>query len=421
MGVDSKKINISSIFVNLVILCEYYFFYVVPFPASVQKFFTYKNKIGLLFFIILAYLSVRILNSNKQKVGIFNNYVILFLCLIFISVIYCINKYEFAKSELIVPLVAFISILWFVPLSLYLRNHMGYFVMSLTYTNIIAGIIVLIQGIYFFISQNVFLHVYEIYQPGIFPVRNGLLRITYLGTVMSLSCVVSIGILFSERSKHKKLHITNCIITFLYFLLVSQTRMYIFCLTLVVVILFIKKNFKLTSNSLLKLFLFTICFVFVYFFVLRDYAYDIIRPLLNGSYQYDGSYYARIDAISYFFNTIKENTFLGLGILEPGRFTDNYATFHGPTGHAVMTDVGLLGSVARLGIPILIWYIFLLFKLYWLQHISNNFLLTSIFYFILFTSVSLIVLDPQRIFFLSTSLAIFNYVFTEKGKDSMDE
>ncbi|MCW1909771.1 hypothetical protein N7X57_04760 [Lactiplantibacillus paraplantarum] len=184
---------------------------------------------------------------------------------------------------------------------------------------------------------------------------------------------------------------------------------------------FVKKNMKLTAKNLLLLYGFIIAIVLLYFLIIRGYISSIIAPLIDGSYQTNGSYYARMDAITYFINIIKSHLTFGLGILDPGAYTNNYTIFHGPTGFAMMTDVGLLGSVARMGIPILVWYVLLLIKLYRLQRTAKNYVLSSIFYFILFSSFSLIVLDPQRIFFLSSSLAIFNQLVTQRREVDTNE
>lgn len=421
MDAQRKRETLSTVLIDLVILCEYYFFYVIPFPETVQKFVTYKNKSGLLILIFLAYIGIRFFDNNAQRIGLFSVYVAIFTCLAIVSAVYCITHYSFSKNELLVPFVAYISILWFVPLTLYLRHHLGHFILVLTSVNLIAGIILIFQGIYFLFRKNVFLHIYELYQSGLIPVRNGQLRITYLGTVISLSCVISIGILFNHETRNQVLHVANILVSFVYFVFVSQTRMYIVCLLLVMTVQFVKKNMKLTANNLLLLYSFIIAIVLLYFLIIRGYISSIIAPLIDGSYQTNGSYYARMDAITYFINIIKSHLTFGLGILDPGAYTNNYTIFHGPTGFAMMTDVGLLGSVARMGIPILVWYVLLLTKLYRLQRTAENYVLSSLFYFILFSSFSLIVLDPQRIFFLSSSLAVFNQLITQRREADTNE
>lgn len=393
----------------LVLLVEYRFFFIIRIPAILQRTMTYHNKTLLL---LISIFFLMIFGLYVKKIH-FTTDIALFLILIGISTWYSYSQYSPRFNEILIPLFAYLSIILYFPLRRVLLSDYESFVKIITIFNVIACLILIAQYFYYEINTNLFLSIYEFYRSGQTAIRNNHLRITYLGTVISLSAVLSIGQLFSNKSK--KIHFFNLFLSFIYFFVVSQTRMYVFALLGVIAFQY-NKLFSKNRNNILGI-LFWILFGIIMFFSLglNDYILAMLKPILDGSYVSNGSYYARIESIEYFYSVLKNKPILGLGLFDPDLGSPYYYLVHSLTGHAMYTDVGILGNIAQFGFPMSIWFLIVMFKMYKIKKIVSDNTLDSLFLFIIFTSLTLIILDPQRIFFLTCTLAIFDSKFKNES------
>ncbi|MBO0467081.1 hypothetical protein JZO73_05985 [Enterococcus plantarum] len=405
MNTSSRgKISLAVLIVMFIFMIEYRFFYLIRFPDFFQKLFTYQNK--TLLFLITIVLCI-LWGKGRVKLQL-SKYIVSLLIWISISAIYCIIVYKPHLNEVLVPFTAYFSLLLYYPLVNIMRRDLGKLIVILTWFNIMACIILLMQFVVYKETGKLFLSVYEFYKTNMLTIRDGNVRIIYSSTIVSLSALISMGKIFDEEKRNKLFHWTNLLLSLLYFYLVSQTRMYVISLLIVFVLLFIRKNSKLQLSKIVS-FIFGISIISIFFSLLGffDYVFNLINPLLYGTYQNDGSYYARLDGIQYYLNVIKEKTVLGLGMFDPDRTSIFYNLVHGNTGKLFYTDIGILGSMAKLGAPVLIWYIFLLRKLGAIVLNVKENIVFSLYSFIVLTTITLVVLDPQRIFFLTFSMAIF--------------
>lgn len=401
----------ASLLVVLILLVEYRFFFVIRFPDSIQRFMTYQNKILILLLSLIFFMCYGLFRRRQ----IFTPYIIFFISWMCISAFYAEKMYEPTINESIVRLIAYLTIIMYFPFKMYLQKNLFFFIRLLTYINIIAIMIMLIQFLVYKQTNSIFLQIYEFYRTGEVAIRNDSVRITYLGTIISLSTVLSIGCLF--KSIDKRLCIINIIFSMLYFQFVSQTRMYVLALG-ATLIFQAYKSISNTRSKWFKRFIFMLGIFFAAFSLgIGEYLYNLVRPLLDGTYISDGSYYARLDSINHFLMVIKNHPIIGYGLFQPDIGSPYYYVIRGLTGHAMYTDVGILGVTAQFGIPFSLVFIFLLVKIYRLnKYVGEDEIINSLLLFIVFSSLTLIVLNPQRITFFAISLAIIDTIYQNRKR-----
>lgn len=192
----NKKLNyVLNLFILLILLIEYRFFYLISFPDMIQKTMTYHNKV----LVFLVSLGLFLCYGVYKKNVLFSKYVYSYIILIALSALFSYLKYQPNLNEIVLPLVAYLSIVLYFPMRRYLKNHTPFFINLLTWLNIIANVVMVIQLFYYRLTFKVFLHIYEFYSVGRIFTRDGDIRITYLGTIISFSCIVSIGIIFLKK------------------------------------------------------------------------------------------------------------------------------------------------------------------------------------------------------------------------------
>ena len=407
-----KKINISlmDILIPLWFLLEYRFFFLLPLPYVIDKLNTYHTRYLELVCVLVMCLTY--CRYRKKNYSYFN-YVLIFLMLITVDLLFTISRYLGASvHEVIAPFSTYLLILMYFPLSSYFRSdrHFEYFKRLFLLFNTSACVLLAFQAFVYNSKHRLFLRVFEITYLDDLQIREGMLRITYLTTIVSVSVVFSAVELLSVR-KHVIPNFVNLIVSSVYFGYVAQTRMYIMVLLLVVLYIFYflrkKTNrFIIISSVLIG----TVLIVYLAIKLdVKTIMYELVEPLLNGSYKRDGSYFARLEALSHFSKAILKYPLTGLGIIIPDTTSDYYYVIHGPHGWAVYTDVGILGTTAEFGLPMLIWFICLMartWKAIGKQRSEHEFYSKAFFVFVLLSCVSLSIFDPQRIIILPLVLAI---------------
>lgn len=409
----NKKLNyVLNLFILLILLIEYRFFYLISFPDMIQKTMTYHNKV----LVFLVSLGLFLCYGVYKKNVLFSKYVYSYIILIALSALFSYLKYQPNLNEIVLPLVAYLSIVLYFPMRRYLKNHTPFFINLLTWLNIIANVVMVIQLFYYRLTFKVFLHIYEFYSVGRIFTRDGDIRITYLGTIISFSCIVSIGIIFLKKSQYKllktdiKIHWLNILLSLIYFQFISQTRMYVIVIlgTIFILMYVSVKSKNFIVNIIRQIMFFIVILLLVFYSGVLDYFRMLIQPFIDGSYIYDGSYYARLESLNYFSDVIKSNPLFGNGLLLPNAKSSYYNIITGPMGYAFYTDVGILGLTAQFGIPMLIWYLLLIKYIFKIYQINHNKIILSLVIFICLSSATLIVTDPQRITFLILSLSIID-------------
>jgi hypothetical protein len=403
------KISWADVFVGALLLMEYRFFYILPLPQAIAKTNTYHNKLMELIWIFLFVLFVVKYRLQNYK---YRNIVFAFLIIVTIDVVYTIVTYRNEPIQnILVPYIAYLTILLYFPLSEYFSTKLNRFSSMLAGMNIIACLIVTAQAFIYNKTGRLFLSIYEFERSEKIAVRDGEIRITYISTIVSIAMVFAICNLVILKRKII-LNGISLLLGYIYFYYVAQTRMYVFLFALLLLFAFYFENDNKKKARALIVLLVTLVIVAGFFaFNVPEAIASLIRPLQDGSYQTNGSYYARLDAYVYYWDSILAHPLFGLGVMNADKTSPNYYVIHGTRGVAYYSDIGLFGSVAEFGIPILILFIYMMAKTFPAkdQMDIRMYRFKKIYWlFILLSCISLCVLDPQRIIVLSIGLALFN-------------
>ena len=123
----------------------------------------------------------------------------------------------------------------------------------------------------------------------------------------------------------------------------------------------------------------------------------------------------RMYGYNYYWNYFLNHPIFGMGFA----FGGNYPSIvRGPMGWAASTDVGFVGQLGKIGIFIVPIYVGMCSRLLYIivkmrNIISRNewVLYLSMFFYVILTSFSLIVLDYDRCLFYSSIIALFEYKY----------
>lgn len=80
------------------------------------------------------------------------------------------------------------------------------------------------------------------------------------------------------------------------------------------------------------------------------------------------------------------------------------ALVHGPSLRFSITDIGIIGQMARSGVPISIWYLFLIKYIFSKKHFKIH---TCMSIFILLSSINLVILDASRIIMIPFIFSLY--------------
>jgi hypothetical protein len=126
-----------------------------------------------------------------------------------------------------------------------------------------------------------------------------------------------------------------------------------------------------------------------------------------------GSTIARLYAIGYFWDCFMQNPLFGFSLINDSTIAN------GPLGIAWISDVGIIGQLARLGlfiIPIFMPIIIHIFRMSFNKEIGKEtrILIIITFLYLLFTTGTLMILDAERAIFAPVLLASLDSLYNQK-------
>ena len=417
--------RLKDIVIMLLLLMEFRMLFLIPL-GPLTKLNTYHNKM-----LEVAWVGVILICFMHFKVSDYKlrGAVGALLVMVTLSMVYAFIRYPGIEAkEVIVPFFSYLLLLLYFPLSDYLDTEEGMrrFIFTLQIICIVACAVMVLQAFIYNSRHKLFLSIYEIKQNGGIPsnksntLRDGHLRITYLTTGASIAMVISLVNLIALRTK--SLLDIGCIgVSGVYFLYVARTRMYlaIFALIAVYIYFFINTRKKNKRFAIL----FGAVMVVIIFFAadIPGMVSEFVEPLLTGTYKDDGSYYARIAALLFFGESIVTHPLMGLGVVKTGAESIYAEALRGPDKLAYFTDVGVFGGTAEFGLPFLIIFIYVLRKSFLKSsdaHVKNYAYSKSLWWFIIFSSLTLSVFDPQRVIAYAIALSFFNTSLKDRDRAS---
>lgn len=380
---EIKKIRIIELLIVLYILSIYQFFYLLPIGNPLRDLSSY-GRLQTLISVITFLLWLLLFKKFRVKKE-FIVPVLLTLTIFILNFLYTSLKYQVSFKASFPPVISLLTLVMCFPLSSYISKNRVKFERILILIATFGNLNIIIQSVIYNLSGRVYLYLPLIGD------NNSLRYLTRESTLrdywlVPINMVLFMVILPRIIEKKAKLMDYLCLMTVIYFIFfVGQTRM----INIIVVLISVSViATKIIGNKISNWLVVIIRFLAVLIFVYLVYkgigaAYRLFYPFLDGSYVNDGSYFARLGAWSYFLTSILNNPIFGLGLSEfqIGSYLSN--VFRGPLGHFFYEDVGLIGSAARFGLPIILVYIWTC-KLIFNNFVSykDYFSLCSLFYLI---------------------------------------
>lgn len=338
----------------------------------------------------------------NEKRFIFSNLIFCLFLICFIEMIKSVYNYN-------------ISLLQVIENSSYILIVLSYYIFAYSIRTLNKNIVLNIFMIFVLILSTILLFQYYLYDKiGFFiyierhDFRFGSLRMTQGEGIINIIIIIAFGQILNNN-KYK----WNQIISYLTFfiglaelILVQKTRYAILCVVVSCIIMIFIKNIK---RFLTFIILFSIL-ALLYFFIKNTTFYDQYISSLSNS---EGSLMTRNLEIQFYLDQFKDHKTFGMG------FTPENSTIKsGFFGSYFRDDVGIVGLLNTFGIVGFVWYILMLGKsiLIILKSISLNTIKYSyeclgLIIFVILTSATLIITDPQRIVGLPIFFALLDYLY----------
>jgi len=239
-------------------------------------------------------------------------------------------------------------------------------------------------------------------------VRDGI-RIT-LSIFGNLSLILNFHQLWyvkrADRCKFSKLTV---VLGFFSLIVIQQTR----ALTLAICLsclLMVLSDTRRDKHSIARKWMVVALIVGILFFT--EILHEFFITFSENS-DYGDTTTVRIFAMEYYYSIFKRNPLFGFGFASVANYN---SLIRGPYDSFFLNDVGFVGQLARLGlfiIPIYIWPIIRFARITFMTFKSKDrtefSLLLALLAFMIFTSISVIMIDPARSMGMPIYFAIFEY------------
>lgn len=347
---NSIKIRIKKsqflvrILIAIVLLVLYKYFFL---PANYQSVFVKYNTDGTFLFLTVLIVSILggyllIRRTGRVALGYFGVDCLLLIGYFVVALMYTVAAYtgiSVTRSIASYSYLLLVFLYFFLKISFEKYDGFYFFINALTACNIILCVLMLCSALSLNTGGTPVQHFYSV-EYGTTYARNGMVRIYSGSGLVMTSFVISAIFLFSEW-KGKWAHVANLMLCILQTVYVTQTRM-----TLVIMLLVIASAilFRETKNKRLKQ---------MFVLILAGVVIVLLVQELNFTTT-EVSFVTRLGAIEYFLKRGTSHLF-GCGLLTDSDFM--YANIlHGPALTAYASDVGIIGVFGNLGIIPTVWY-----------------------------------------------------------------
>lgn len=388
-------------FFMLYLLLQTSFLYLLPMKP-------YYETISLALVVMLILVNLKKINKHTY---LYKKEVVIFIIFIIVDIVFTHVKH---KQGLVYTLYAsehcFLILAYFL-FSYYLKTKINAKKVEkiIIYFSLFLSTLFILQFILY--NKNlIFLSV-----P--FTTRFEGIRINFTTIIPSLGALFALINLFDNKNKFS-FRFGSLVVLFtnvFYIIFICKVRtillILIACSLIIWLILYRKKFWALMY------------FMSFFIFLVSIYIYytqpDIFRNYISSINSDDASLTIRIDAIKYFYSQAANSPLFGIGLLYPIEGSFSSYIIKGSNLLFYSNDVGILGTMQNFGFTIIIWYIFLLVKMFRLSHrrIKDNNLASygMLITYIFLTSFTLIITDKYRSFMLPIILALIeSYCNNEK-------
>lgn len=404
MRLKINKVTFLKFAVVLFLLVDCRFFYVIKLPERLGG--ASSNKYALAITSLLIFVRY-LLYKCKLRKGRYGIEVIALYGILAVNAIFMKFHWNYRDTQIIWFLFPFVLLLMYFVMSDFLRKkeNYEYFLKVAEIICIIVGVLMIVQVIYWGIAHELFLDIivmnYYLYRYNVrlrlYGYCDGLMRIVVLMSANEL-------IQSDFRWKQNKLHLISFVVSFISIVFVDQSRIYLIIeiVSIIVMYLSTKKGQRKIKKRHFLFFVGAIC-VAIYF--LRNKMGLLILSMLDSG---DGANYARVGAVAYYFKRFTDWVFTGYGVVIPEEGTVAYDVIKGASGIYNYDDIGIMGVFVSLGILGLIWYLWVLIKLWKTSRIKALYqpLNRGLFIALLLAIATQSYLDRGRLVTLMLTLAV---------------
>lgn len=237
----------------------------------------------------------------------------------------------------------------------------------------------------------------------------GFLRIKAPADFIAFGTMVIIVYMLIDSKKTKQ-NLIPLTINTVYLVVVSQTRMYIITILILEIFMVLYKVNKINK-------VFTVVFMYIVGFFGIAMIPKIFSTFINGERK--TSYTVRIEAINFYFNEISLRKIVGIGF--PNTFSTEYLLHGGMLNilgyQYYLDDIGILGFIVTFGVVgYIILGIFIIQLIREFMRTPNKLVSLVPISYILLTSISLSLVNVQRIIYLPFILFIISFIRNEGDK-----
>ena len=388
----------------IVTIAEDHFFCIINLSASSV------TRIQIFFSLLAFCLTITKTKINANNIGYLFKYFVIIVLFLLSQFLYTMIKYPAGSiRDFIQAARSYFWIILTFPIYYIITKKRDGFRRLCDMLSIIVVIslgILLLIALFYNNSNGFLFNIEEFYT---LQRRNNRLR---LWDLSSLEGFIALWLFYKFLYAHKKriLYIIGLLIIIGALIYVEQTRVMLISIFLCIFIMFISKQSKKWHELFYKILLIIV--------VIAGIVYiGLISDLFN-SFSVTGhrpvSTINRIDEILYSFELIKQNPIMGTGLVSytVNNLNDNY---HG-YDYFEITDIGVIGLITQIGIGAFFVYIFPMIRFGYILMKTRAYhnkepypYLFSVFIFLIFTSGTLVVMNPQRIFAWPFCLAFFEY------------
>lgn len=413
------KIKVSSIILGMFIIItilSHHIFYLFSYPTEYLYGAKFRILVAILGIFMYFFINIKFRKVINKNISYLSIYLLLLLFSIILTSMYSIFEYP---NQTVIDTIGissrFLWAFWAFPILYYMnikKDGFDKFLHTLNIISFIWIIIVLLQSIYFSLTGTVLFDFTE-YFSGISMMRSDRIRIGLESLGNFFVIYNTLQLIEGCNIKSKKIFYgIYCIIGWLVLIFVQQTRAFIVIATLCVIIILIYNK----DINRKKILLISLAFIGV---ILLFYN-GVIKSFLEGfsiTGIHANSTVSRLEGMQYYWNSFLKNPIWAQGFPHISYYS---SIIRGPYGRYYLDDIGFFGTIAQLGLFIIVVYImpllrmiYIFFKQKNVLSVLNNKLILLIIIYIISTSFTLIITDPQRILLWPVLIAICEYLNIE--------
>lgn len=383
------------------------------FPIGKQELFIYFYYACVFFSIFFIF------NFYKKNPKLYKStmsYILLSIFLFFIpQFIYTSVKYNLTINDYFTTAIKYFFIVWSFPILYLISKDNGYekilkkinFVVILGYISILGNAIL----------KNYF--AFSLFKVMKWAIKDGKIRLLNLSAFMPLVLIYNWNKIINNEAKKKNW--ISLIILLLVTVYVEQTRFQIIAIAATMALMYLFKKRKSMKNTLL----YFITILLIILSLASGWAGNYISQFSEEKNGISTSY--RMNELNFYLERFNKNKLFGIGLIPQDKIYSIYRI--SSYGDMNPDDIGIFGSLGVIGSGVVLLFIIPMIRWFSISKkvlntegmSKDGTLLMGMFIYLLVSSITLFVLNFQRIPLFPFCIAIFeyyNYLLKNRGDNA---